>query len=129
MVKARRHQSFLSLCHPRHGTLYLWEGGLRSEPPNTEQAGPATASSEVLPEVALEPEAPEWARQIGHEGARRVLLHLERFGQVTEAEVEQLTGSPRQARVFSNQLDEYRERLPFAIEIDARSGSKTYLKR
>lgn len=144
-VSAARYDHVVSIRHPSFSQLWLGEEGPGSVPPRKAQVSTsildATATAECPPvreppavvelqiQTSSEAALPGWASSIGNEGIRRVLMHLFKFGQITESEVEHLTGSPRHARAFSNRLDEYRSNLPFAVEVEVSAGTKRFLKR
>lgn len=69
-----------------------------------------------------------WAREILDEDVRNVLFHIDKYGSISESEVENLTGGPRAARAFNRKLDAYRNYLPFNLEVDFSAGTKTYRK-
>jgi hypothetical protein len=75
------------------------------------------------------PPAPEgWAGTIVDEGARKVFLHIEKHGVVTEPEVTSLLGSPRAFRRFSLSFDEHLPKLPFRVRIETADGGKRYVR-
>ena len=97
---------------------------------NHDQDVPETVESISAPVAHLssEPIEAHWTDSISEEPIRRVLRHIERYGSVNEEEVTEFLGSPRQARAFSTKLEECRNLIPFKIEIDTRSGLKSYRK-
>ena len=73
--------------------------------------------------------APEgWAGTIADEGLRKVFLHIEKHGVITELEVTTLLGSPRAFRRFSLELDQYLPKLPFKVRTEAAEGGKRYVR-
>ncbi|KYF68125.1 hypothetical protein BE15_38100 [Sorangium cellulosum] len=75
------------------------------------------------------PPAPEgWASTIADEGIRKVFLHIEKHGVVTEPEVTNLLGSARAFRRFSLEFDDYLPRLPFKVRIEPGEGGKRYVR-
>ncbi len=83
-------------------------------------AGVTTAPS-VQPSSA-------WADMIADEGIRRVFLHIEKHGVITEPEVTGLLGSPRAFRRFSLEFDMHLVKLPFRVRIEAGEGGKRYVR-
>lgn len=75
------------------------------------------------------PPAPEgWASTIADEGIRKVFLHIEKHGVVTEPEVTSLLGSPRAFRRFSLSFEEHLPKLPFKVRIETAEGGKRYVR-
>lgn len=79
--------------------------------------------------ASLPPPAPEvWAGTIVDEGIRKVFLHIEKHGVVTEPEVTNLLGSPRAFRRFSLEFDMHLPKLPFRVRIETAEGGKRYVR-
>jgi hypothetical protein len=75
------------------------------------------------------PPAPEgWAGTIADESIRRVFLHIEKHGSVTEPEVTNLLGSPRAFRRFSLEFETHLPKLPFKVRIETADGGKRYVR-
>lgn len=72
--------------------------------------------------------ASAWADAIADEGTRRVFLHIERHGVITEGEVTNLVGSPRAFRRFSLEFDNHLEKLPFRVRTETGEGGKRYVR-
>jgi hypothetical protein len=73
--------------------------------------------------------APEgWAGTIADENLRKVFLHIEKHGVITELEVTNLLGSPRAFRRFSLEFDQYLPKLPFKVRTEAAEGGKRYVR-
>lgn len=83
---------------------------------------PAASSPRPLPP------APAWAEAIPDEGTRRVFLHIEKHGAITEAEATHLLGSPRDFRRFSLEFDQHLAKLPFRVRIEPGEGGKRYVR-
>jgi hypothetical protein len=84
-------------------------------------------------EEAGEPPEPEerslnWADSIKDEGARKVFLHLEKHGVVSEEEATGFLGSPRAFRQFSLKFEEYKALVPFRVRITTQADGKRYEK-
>lgn len=77
---------------------------------------------------AAPPPPSTWAQAIVDEGSRKVFLHLEKHGAITEPEVTGLLGSPRAFRRFSLDFDEHLPKLPFGVRIEAGEGGKRYVR-
>lgn len=78
---------------------------------------------------SIPPPAPEgWAGTIADEGIRKVFLHIEKHGVVTEPEVTSLLGSPRAFRRFSLEFEEHLPKLPFKVRIETAEGGKRYVR-
>jgi hypothetical protein len=78
---------------------------------------------------SVPPPAPEgWAGTIADEGIRKVFLHIEKHGVVTEPEVTNLLGSPRAFRRFSLEFETHLPKLPFKVRIETAEGGKRYVR-
>lgn len=69
-----------------------------------------------------------WADTIADEGIRRVFLHIQKHGAITEPEVTGLLGSPRAFRRFSLEFESHLVKLPFRVRIEASEGGKRYVR-
>ena len=69
-----------------------------------------------------------WAGTIADEAIRRVFLHIERHGAVTEPEVTTLLGSPRAFRRFSLEFETHLAKLPFKVRVESGDGGKRYVR-
>lgn len=75
------------------------------------------------------PPAPEgWAGTIADEGIRKVFLHIEEHGAITEPEVTAMLGSPRAFRRFSLEFESHLPKLPFKVRIETAEGGKRYVR-
>jgi hypothetical protein len=75
------------------------------------------------------PAAPTgWSGTIADDGIRKVFLHIEKHGAITEPEVTNLLGSPRAFRRFSLEFDVHLEKLPFLVRIETGEGGKRYVR-
>jgi chromosome segregation ATPase len=57
-----------------------------------------------------------------------VLQHIEKHGTITEAEASSKLGNPRSVRQFANKLEEYTQKLPFAIRVESSPAGNRYIK-
>lgn len=87
-------------------------------------SGTATGVSRAAPV----PPSGTWADTIADEGIRKVFLHIEKHGVVTEPEVTNLLGSPRAFRRFSLEFDMHLTKLPFRVRIEPGEGGKRYVR-
>lgn len=62
------------------------------------------------------------------EAVRAVFQHIYHFDYITEEEVVLKLGSPRKARRFAIELDDYIPLLPFRVTVDASGSSKRWVK-
>lgn len=69
-----------------------------------------------------------WADAIEHEGYRRVFLHIEKHGVITESELTKVLGSARACRKFSLEFDLHKAKLPFQVRIEPGEGGKRYVR-
>ena len=89
----------------------------------------STASAGKPTPTASPGKAPTlWADNLPDEGIRKVFLHLEKHGVVTEPEVTTLLGSPRAFRRFSLEFDQHLAKLPFRVRIETAEGGKRYVR-
>jgi hypothetical protein len=80
------------------------------------------------PRELMLPPSSTWEQAIADEGIRRVFLHIEKHGAITEPEVTHLLGSPRAFRRFSLEFDEHLPKLPFGVRIETGEGGKRYVR-
>ncbi len=91
-------------------------------------SGTAVAPKPSKP-PSIPPPAPEgWAGTIADEGIRKVFLHIEKHGVVTEPEVTTILGSPRAFRRFSLEFETHLPKLPFKVRIETADGGKRYVR-
>ncbi len=89
----------------------------------------ASVAPKGMKPASIPPPAPEgWAASIADEGIRRVFLHIEKHGVVTEPEVTNLLGSPRAFRRFSLDFELHLPKLPFGVRIETAEGGKRYVR-
>jgi hypothetical protein len=89
---------------------------------------PAVGGKDAKP-ASVPPPPPEgWAGTIADEGIRKVFLHLEKHGVVTEPEVTGILGSPRAFRRFSLEFETHLPKLPFRVRIETAEGGKRYVR-
>jgi len=69
-----------------------------------------------------------WHSAIQDEGHRKVLLHLEQYGTVTEEQAGGMLGGPRAERRFNMRLQGYRDLLPFQVSMEVTASGKRYVK-
>jgi len=84
--------------------------------------------SEVRPEKETESDEGGWLTVFTEAGVRAVFQHIERFGAINETDATQMLGGPRKFRRFSQKFEEYAERAPFGVRIDASSAQKRYVR-
>ena len=68
-----------------------------------------------------------WLQDLPQGGVRAVFEHIQQFGAINEADATEMLGGPRKFRSFSRQFEQFAERAPFEIRIDASSGQKRYV--
>ncbi len=98
----------------------------RSDPPDATTGSPAppASASPVAPSIPTS----RWEDTIDDEGFRRVFLHIDSYGTVTEADLEALLGNARRVRAFARRFDELVTRVPFRVRIETTGFMKTYVK-
>lgn len=88
------------------------------------EAGVGSAAGKSVPPPAVD----GWAAAILDENVRKVFLHIEKHGVVTEPEVTTLLGSPRAFRRFSLEFEQHLPKLPFIVRIETADGGKRYVR-
>jgi hypothetical protein len=92
-------------------------------------SGTASVAPKGAKPASIPPPAPEgWAGTIADEGIRKVFIHIEKHGVVTEPEVTNLLGSPRAFRKFSLEFEIHLPKLPFRVRIETAEGGKRYVR-
>ena len=89
---------------------------------------PAAKGSPSAPSLAPPPPPEGWAGTIADEGIRKVFLHLEKHGVVTETELMTLLDSRASRRRFLLEYDGLVEKLPFRVRIEPGEGGKRYVR-
>lgn len=89
-------------------------------------SGTATAKTPSVPPPQIT--ALSWADTITDEGTRRVFLHIEKHGVITEAEVNNILGSPRATRRFSGEWEQQATKLPFIVRTEPGDAGKRWVK-
>jgi hypothetical protein len=75
------------------------------------------------------PAAPaSWADAITDEGMRRVFLHIQKHGAITELEVRGLLVTRSAMRRFTMELDALLEKLPFKVRTETGDEGKRYVR-
>lgn len=69
-----------------------------------------------------------WHAALEDDGHRKVLLHLEQFGTVTEEQAMQMLGGARPVRRFRAALEQYRPLLPFQVMVEPAANGSRYVK-
>jgi hypothetical protein len=77
---------------------------------------------------AVEKTSSDWQDSFADAGIRQVFLHLQQHGSITEPELNQMLGSPRQVRRFALNFEEYLKQVPFLVRIETVSSGKRYVK-
>ncbi len=70
----------------------------------------------------------DWQDNFSDANIKQVFLHLDRHNSLTEAELNQMLGSPRKARRFAGNLEQYLKRVPFSVKVETTSNGKRYVK-
>jgi hypothetical protein len=73
-------------------------------------------------------QAAVWQDTIEDVGFRRVFVHLDQYGTVSEADLQTLLGNPRLVRAFARRYEEFLHRVPFRVRIETTGVMKTYVK-
>ncbi|BAU63370.1 alkaline phosphatase domain-containing protein [Stanieria sp. NIES-3757] len=79
-------------------------------------------------EPALKSNNSDWQDSFSDANIKQVFLHLDRHNSLTETELNQMLGSPRQARRFAGNLEQYLTQVPFSVKVETTSNGKRYVK-
>jgi hypothetical protein len=88
--------------------------------------GETTPTKETATEAVRET---DWKESFEDPAIMNVFLHLQQHGSLTEEELSQMLGNPRQARRFSRDFEQYVEKVPFSVRIETTSSGKRYVKQ
>lgn len=92
-------------------------------------SGTARARESEKPEKPEKPqELPSWEDAFADEAVRKVFLHIDRHGAMTEEEMVGILGSARAFRRFSLEFEDHLAKLPFRVRIEAGEGGKRYVR-
>jgi hypothetical protein len=69
-----------------------------------------------------------WQASLPDDATRRVFLHIDEHGALTEEELVGMVGSPRAARRFAAEFDTFVGRVPYRIHIEQTGTGKRYVK-
>jgi hypothetical protein len=112
--------------------LYHPEGLEKVQPARLEEFFTVSVAARARKTSTAPPPPPDaplgWADTIADEGARKVFLHIEKHGAVTETEVTTLLGSARLFRRFSLEFEEHLAKLPFRVRIETGESGKRYVR-
>ncbi|MBI4818905.1 MAG: BREX-6 system phosphatase PglZ, partial [Deltaproteobacteria bacterium] len=100
----------------------------RSAPARPETPRPTRRPSKPPPVETTTTTVLAWADAFETEAVRKVFVHIEKHGAITEPEVTQFLGSPRAFRTFSREFDGYLLKLPFKVRVESGEGGKRYVK-
>jgi hypothetical protein len=91
-------------------------------------SGGRTAPATTKPAPRAPADEADWEGAIADAGARQVFIHIYRHGSITEVEIIQMLGNPRQARRFARDLETYLSQVPFAVRVESTGSGKRYVK-
>ncbi len=89
-------------------------------------SGQASAKAPSVPPPTTTPLS--WADTIADEAIRKVFLHIEKHGVITETEVTKILGSPRATRRFSVDWELHLTKLPFIVKTEPGDAGKRWVK-
>lgn len=89
-------------------------------------SGKAVSKNPSAPPPAITPLS--WADTIADEGTRKVFLHIEKHGVITETEVTTILGNPRATRRFSVEWELHLTKLPFTVRTEPGESGKRWVK-
>lgn len=70
----------------------------------------------------------DWLNNFEDAKIGQVFLHLYQHNSLAEAELIQMLGSPRKARSFDRNLEQYLIQVPFSVRVETTSNGKRYVK-
>lgn len=70
----------------------------------------------------------DWRNNFEDAKIVQVFSHLEEHNSLTEVELNQILGSPRKARRFAGNLEQYLAQVPFSVKVENTSNGKRYVK-
>jgi hypothetical protein len=77
----------------------------------------------------IEPQEPShWSILFTNNQHLPVLIHIDKYGCITEAELIKMLGSSRSGRKFTLMLEEYSKQLPFNIKVQPSASGSRYIK-
>jgi hypothetical protein len=89
-------------------------------------------SSIIVPDLVIEPEpsiiAEEWESHLRNNPYLPVFRHIDRWGSITQSEVNNFLGNARIGRQFNREFREYYQYLPFSIRVETSNNSSRYVK-
>jgi hypothetical protein len=93
---------------------------------------PKNESSIIVPDLVIEPElsiiAEEWESHLRNNPYLPVFRHIDRWGSITQSEVNNFLGNARIGRQFNREFREYYQYLPFSIRVETSNNSSRYVK-
>ncbi len=69
-----------------------------------------------------------WQENFDDPAIVKVFEHLAKHGSIVETELVQMLGSPRQARRFASQFEEFACLVPFDVQVETVASGKRYIK-
>ena len=69
-----------------------------------------------------------WQANFDDPAIVKVFEHLAKHGSIVETELVQMLGSPRQARRFASQFEEFACQVPFDVQVETVASGKRYIK-
>lgn len=72
--------------------------------------------------------AAAWQASLPDDTTRRIFVHIDQHGVLTEEELVAMVGGPRAARRFAADFDALAGRVPFAVRIEPTGTGKRYVK-
>ena len=70
----------------------------------------------------------DWRNNFDDAKIEQVFSHLEEHNSLTENQLNQMLGSPRKARRFAGNLEQYLTSVPFFVKVENTSNGKRYVK-
>jgi hypothetical protein len=86
------------------------------------------STSSKAPSIPPSAAPSTWVDTIADDGIRKVFLHIEKHGAITETEVMTFLGSRSVIRRFTLEFDLLLEKLPFKVRIEPGDGGKRYVR-
>jgi len=70
----------------------------------------------------------DWRNSFDDAKIEQVFSHLEEHNSLTEVQLNQMLSSPRKARRFAGNLEQYLTLVPFFVKVENTSNGKRYVK-
>ena len=98
-------------------------GSLKSKTPEASPDPDQPTQAEVTAAAS------DWQANFEDIGIRNVFLHLQKHGSITELELTNFLGNPRNVRRFAVEFEAHLKKVPFPVQIETTSSGKRYVRQ